>query len=115
MVINARDYLRHIYNKRIKMRIQDNRKNIEQANLMLENFYLKSKGLLKEEDGVKTVWNNAKKIFPNLLIEKKGNNGIVIIGNGGVELVTMTGNASYLESQLTIFLSGMIHGYNQKS
>lgn len=30
------------------MRRQDKRKNIEQANLMLEQSYLKSKGLLKE-------------------------------------------------------------------
>ena len=31
------------------MRRQDKYRNIEQANLMLENSYLKSKGLLKEE------------------------------------------------------------------
>lgn len=32
------------------MRKQDKRKNIEKANLMLEQSYLKSKGLLKESE-----------------------------------------------------------------
>ena len=34
------------------MRRQDKRKNIEQANLMLEQSYLKSKGLLKEDENM---------------------------------------------------------------
>lgn len=37
------------------MRKQDKYKNIEQANLMLENKYLKSKGLLKENNDLKWI------------------------------------------------------------
>ena len=37
------------------MRRQDKYKNIEQANLMLENHYLKSKGLLKENSNSYTI------------------------------------------------------------
>ena len=41
----------YLYIKNI-MRRQDKRKNIEQANLMLEQSYLKSKGLLKEDENM---------------------------------------------------------------
>ena len=42
------------------MRRQDKYKNMEQASLMLENLYLKSKGLLKEGDtqDKKDKWDN---------------------------------------------------------
>lgn len=51
------------------MRRQDKYKNIEQANLMLENYYLKSKGLLKEGLDDEYDYSNAEK-NPDYIIIK---------------------------------------------
>lgn len=45
------------------MRRQDKRKNIEQANLMLEQSYLKNKGLLNENLNTKSVMNTLRNLL----------------------------------------------------
>lgn len=70
--------------------------------------------LLKEADGVKIVWDETKKLFPYLNVEKRGDNGIAVIGRGGIELITITGNINYVESNLVVFLQGMVAGYKER-
>jgi hypothetical protein len=70
--------------------------------------------LLKEDDGVKIVWDETKKLFPYLNLEKRGNNGIAVIGRGERELITITGNINYIESNLVVFLQGMAAGYKER-
>ena len=70
--------------------------------------------LLIEADGVKIVWDETKKLFPYLNVEKRGNNGIAVIGRGGIELITITGNINYVESNLVVFLQGMVAGYKER-
>ena len=69
--------------------------------------------LIKESDGVKVVWDRTLDIFPYLTLKEK-KDGIVLIGSGDNELVTFNGTTNYIESQLTMFLSGMIAGYHEK-
>jgi hypothetical protein len=69
--------------------------------------------LIKESDGVKITWDRAVSVFPYLTLKKKGG-GIALIGSNDNELVTFNGTTDYIESQLTMFLSGMIAGYHER-
>lgn len=55
------------------MRRQDKRKNMEQANLMLENSYLKSKGLINENvfNKARQAWEKGKKAWQNWREKRK--------------------------------------------
>lgn len=62
-------------------------------------------------DNIKIIWDDAKEKFPQLEMSKSGN-GISLSSNGR-EIVTFNGNYNYIETQLVVFLSGMIAGYKQ--
>ena len=55
------------------MRRQDKYRNIEQANLMLENSYLKRKGLLKEDSNIFGIPEDIKNETREYLLDKLGN------------------------------------------
>lgn len=57
------------------MRRQDKYRNMEQANLMLENSYLKRKGLLKEEENPESITIELTDKYKNKMKEIKGFEG----------------------------------------
>jgi hypothetical protein len=65
--------------------------------------------LLKEQDGVKYAWKEAKKIFPKLNMKKTPHHDLLITLDGK-ELITFDdfNEIPDLENQITTFLKGMI-------